>query len=55
MGMTNKQYQGFIRALKELAHKTIEQGLEEKRSKEEVLEDVRKIETLLQDMLEDGN
>ena len=55
MGMTNKQYQGFIRALKELTHKTIEQGEEEKRSKEEVLNDIKKIEGMLQDMLEDGN
>ena len=55
MGMTNKQYQGFIRALKMITEKTLDQSKDKERTKEEILNDVEKLDRLLQDMLEDGN
>ena len=56
MGMTNKQYQGFIRTLKELTEEKIEKGeKDENRTKEDVLNDLKSIKELLQSMLEDGN
>ncbi len=56
MGMTNKQYQGFIRTLKELTEEKIKSSeSNEKKTKEDVLNDMRSIKELLQSMLEDGN
>ena len=53
--MTHKQYQGFFRALRALADKTIQLAADEKRSKEDVVADVKEMAAMLQDMLEDGS
>ena len=56
MGMTNKQYQGFLRLLKELAEEKIEKSKkDEAKTKEDVLRDFESITDILQTMLEDGN
>ena len=53
MGMTNKQYQGFIRLLKTLMEKVVRQADES--TKEEIIQDVKAITETLQGMLEDGD
>ena len=56
MGLTNKQFQGFIRLLKKVADETVEKSEKDpERSREEILADIKSISEILQDMLEDGN
>lgn len=47
MGMTNKQFQGFIRLALELINKALNQSTEN--------EDLQKLRDIFQLMLEDGN
>lgn len=47
MGMTNKQFQGFIRLALELIDKAV--------SKSPDNEDLQKLKDIFQNMLEDGN
>ena len=56
MGMTSKQYHGFLRLLKELAEEKIETAKrDEAKTKEDVIRDFESITDILQTMLEDGN
>ncbi len=47
MGMTNKQFQGFIRLALELLEKAVQKSPDN--------EDLRKVRDIFQSMLEDGN
>lgn len=47
MGMTNKQFQGFIRLALELIHKALTTSPDN--------EDLQKLKDIFQSMLEDGN
>lgn len=47
MGMTNKQFQGFIRLALELLEKALQKSPDN--------EDLRKVRDIFQSMLEDGN
>lgn len=47
MGMTNKQFQGFIRLSLELLEKALQKSPDN--------EDLRKVRDIFQSMLEDGN
>ena len=47
MGMTNKQFQGFIRMAIELLQKALQKSPDN--------EDLKKIISIFQSMLEDGN
>lgn len=47
MGMTNKQFQGFIRLSLELLEKAVQKSPDN--------EDLRKVRDIFQSMLEDGN
>ena len=47
MGMTNKQFQGFISLALELLEKAVQKSPEN--------EDLRKVRDIFQSMLEDGN
>jgi ribosomal protein S20 len=49
MGMTNKQFQGFVRLLL----KAVKSAL--KADNDKTKEELKELETILQEMLEDGN